>query len=119
RPGGPQRDGASERSGGNRLRPERATGQRPRPRGTGARGAVDDPIPPIRPRRAGGREFGGSTVGLKRYLGAEGFLRALQGAYAELEAQREKINHLNVFPVPDGDTGSNMCLTLSAALKEV
>jgi len=36
-----------------------------------------------------------------------------------LEAKKEWINELNVFPVPDGDTGTNMTLTILAAAKEV
>lgn len=35
-----------------------------------------------------------------------------------LEAKKEWINELNVFPVPDGDTGTNMTLTIMAAAKE-
>lgn len=37
----------------------------------------------------------------------------------ELEAKKEWINELNVFPVPDGDTGTNMSLTIMAAAREV
>ena len=37
----------------------------------------------------------------------------------ELEEKKEWINELNVFPVPDGDTGTNMTLTIMAAAKEV
>lgn len=40
-------------------------------------------------------------------------------AVAELSAQRDAINALNVFPVPDSDTGSNMTHTMQAALAEV
>ena len=36
-----------------------------------------------------------------------------------LEAKKDWINELNVFPVPDGDTGTNMTLTIMAAAKEV
>ncbi len=36
-----------------------------------------------------------------------------------LEAKKEWINELNVFPVPDGDTGTNMTMTIMAAAKEV
>ena len=36
-----------------------------------------------------------------------------------LEAKKEWINELNVFPVPDGDTGTNMSMTILAAAKEV
>jgi len=36
-----------------------------------------------------------------------------------LESKKEWINELNVFPVPDGDTGTNMTLTIMAAAREV
>ena len=42
----------------------------------------------------------------------------LAGAKA-LEARKEYINELNVFPVPDGDTGTNMTMTIMSAAKEV
>ena len=42
----------------------------------------------------------------------------LAGA-ANLEAKKEVINELNVFPVPDGDTGTNMTMTILSAAKEV
>ncbi len=42
----------------------------------------------------------------------------LAGA-ASIEAKKEIINELNVFPVPDGDTGTNMTLTIMSAVKEV
>lgn len=42
----------------------------------------------------------------------------LGGAY-RLEAKKEYINELNVFPVPDGDTGTNMSMTMMAASKDV
>ncbi len=42
----------------------------------------------------------------------------LSGAKA-LDAKKEYINELNVFPVPDGDTGTNMTMTIMAAAKEV
>ena len=35
-----------------------------------------------------------------------------------LEVKKEWINELNVFPVPDGDTGTNMTLTIMSAVKE-
>ena len=43
------------------------------------------------------------------------FLAGAQG----LEAKKEWINELNVFPVPDGDTGTNMTMTIMAAAREV
>ena len=36
-----------------------------------------------------------------------------------LDKNKEYINELNVFPVPDGDTGTNMTLTILSAVKEV
>ncbi len=42
----------------------------------------------------------------------------LAGA-ANLEAKKEWINELNVFPVPDGDTGTNMTMTIMSASREV
>ena len=41
----------------------------------------------------------------------QAFLAGAQG----LEAKKEWINELNVFPVPDGDTGTNMTMTIMAA----
>src|SRR5229473_4236778 len=41
---------------------------------------------------------------------------ALESAAAWLSANAERINSLNVFPVPDGDTGTNMSMTLQAAV---
>lgn len=40
-------------------------------------------------------------------------------AARNLEQQKDTVNALNVFPVPDGDTGTNMSLTLNAAVKEL
>ena len=47
------------------------------------------------------------------------FRTVVQRALAELEARREEVNDLNVFPVADGDTGDNMALTLRAVLDEL
>ncbi len=44
---------------------------------------------------------------------------AVLAAAKSLEAKKEWINELNVFPVPDGDTGTNMTMTIMAAAKEV
>ena len=40
-------------------------------------------------------------------------------AAAAINAQKQGINDLNVFPVPDGDTGTNMSLTIAAAAQEM
>ncbi|HYH92919.1 MAG TPA: DAK2 domain-containing protein [Candidatus Saccharimonadales bacterium] len=47
-----------------------------------------------------------------------GLLEAFRAAVANLEAHVDEINGLNVYPVPDGDTGSNMLATVKAALDE-
>ena len=46
-------------------------------------------------------------------------VRALADASAELSARKEEVNRLNVFPVPDGDTGTNMSLTVESVIKAV
>ena len=43
---------------------------------------------------------------------------AISTAATWLDANQDRVNALNVFPVPDGDTGTNMALTMSAALAE-
>lgn len=45
--------------------------------------------------------------------------QALLGSLAWLSAHQEEVNRLNVFPVPDGDTGTNMLLTLESAVEDV
>ncbi|HEY5435517.1 MAG TPA: DAK2 domain-containing protein [Candidatus Limnocylindrales bacterium] len=54
----------------------------------------------------------------RRSCDGAGFLAAFRSAVASLEANVEEINALNVFPVPDGDTGTNMLATVRAALEE-
>lgn len=47
------------------------------------------------------------------------FKRALLGSLTWLSANHEEVNRLNVFPVPDGDTGTNMLLTLQSAVEDI
>ncbi len=47
------------------------------------------------------------------------FKRALLGSLSWLSANHEEVNRLNVFPVPDGDTGTNMLLTLQSAVEDI
>jgi fatty acid kinase len=47
------------------------------------------------------------------------FRRVISSAYASLEARRQEVNDLNVFPVADGDTGDNMAMTLRAVMVEL
>lgn len=49
----------------------------------------------------------------------EHLLEALRAAARDLERHAASLNALNVFPVPDGDTGTNMALTLSSALSDI
>jgi len=55
---------------------------------------------------------------INRMTGTDFCRMITHGAYA-ITAQKQPINELNVFPVPDGDTGTNMCMTFSAAAKEL
>ena len=53
------------------------------------------------------------------HLGADD-LRSVVGAFRDaLRAHKEGINRLNVYPVPDGDTGTNMALTLESVVGEL
>lgn len=52
-------------------------------------------------------------------INVETFKRMFLAGAKRLEAKKEWINELNVFPVPDGDTGTNMTLTIMAAAREV
>jgi uncharacterized protein len=53
------------------------------------------------------------------YLDGPKFKQMFLGGAARLNARKEEINDLNVFPVPDGDTGTNMVLTIQAAIQEL
>ena len=44
---------------------------------------------------------------------------AIISASNTLSAQKQAVDELNVFPVPDGDTGTNMSMTISAARREL
>jgi uncharacterized protein len=50
------------------------------------------------------------------HLDLVGFVDALRGGLQAIEANHEVLNELNVFPVPDGDTGSNMLHTVQAGV---
>jgi DAK2 domain fusion protein YloV len=57
---------------------------------------------------------------LQQYpLDGQGVKRLAQAGYNWLDTNRQSVNALNVFPVPDGDTGTNMCLTMKAAIEEI
>ncbi len=64
-------------------------------------------------RNAAGPDAGTSS------LDAAAFSRMLAGGAAALEQQAAALNAINVFPVPDGDTGTNMSSTMRAALDAI
>ena len=52
-------------------------------------------------------------------IDAAAFQQMVIHAAASINAEKQQINDLNVFPVPDGDTGTNMSLTIGAAATEL
>ena len=56
---------------------------------------------------------------MRKILDGETFRRMLLSAAAAIDLNRQKINELNVFPVPDGDTGTNMSMTLASACTDL
>jgi hypothetical protein len=60
--------------------------------------------------------MGNSTIAIS-YLDAPRLLRALSAGIGHLFQRREYLNRSNVFPVPDGDTGTNMAFTFKAILE--
>ncbi len=56
---------------------------------------------------------------LNNRLDAEQFRRMIVAGANRLEANKKEVDELNVFPVPDGDTGTNMSLTVMSAAREV
>lgn len=52
-------------------------------------------------------------------INGEHFYKMMVGASNKLEEQKEFVDSLNVFPVPDGDTGTNMSMTFRAAVEEI
>lgn len=54
-----------------------------------------------------------------KYIDNVMFKKMMIGAATNLENNRSLVDSLNVFPVPDGDTGTNMNLTVQAAIKEI
>ena len=51
-----------------------------------------------------------------KHLGGYLFAKMLRGGASELHANAEEVNKLNVFPVPDGDTGDNMSMTIESGV---
>ena len=56
---------------------------------------------------------------MRKTIGGAAFAEMIFCASAALDEHRQELNDLNVFPVPDGDTGTNMSLTMSAAAESL
>ncbi len=54
-----------------------------------------------------------------RVIDGPTFRKATEAALTWLRVNQQIVNALNVFPVPDGDTGTNMVLTMQAAWEEI
>ncbi len=56
---------------------------------------------------------------LSRPIDGQGYKRLIEASLTWLRTNQEVVNALNVFPVPDGDTGTNMVLTMQSAYDEI
>ena len=52
---------------------------------------------------------------MRQTINGSDFRRLIISAAASIEINKQALNDLNVFPVPDGDTGTNMSMTINAA----
>ncbi len=52
---------------------------------------------------------------MRQTMNGADFRRMIISAAASIEIHKQALNELNVFPVPDGDTGTNMSMTIAAA----
>ena len=56
---------------------------------------------------------------MRQTINGADFRRLILSAAASIEIHKQKLNDLNVFPVPDGDTGTNMSMTINAAANDL
>ena len=56
---------------------------------------------------------------MNQTINGAGFRRLILNAAAAIELNKQALNELNVFPVPDGDTGTNMSMTINAAAADL
>ena len=56
---------------------------------------------------------------MRQTINGADFRRLLVSAAASIEIHKQQLNELNVFPVPDGDTGTNMSMTINAAAADL
>jgi DegV family protein with EDD domain len=76
------------------------------------------PLPTLGLRVEQGEQRVAAQISVQR-LSGYGLRRALTAGIQRVIARRDEINRINVFPVPDGDTGTNLAFTLSAVLQGV
>lgn len=67
-------------------------------------------------KKKGEKKKGEKTI---KYLGGFLFKKMAKGGAERLEKKAEEVNMLNVFPVPDGDTGDNMKMTIESGIAEM
>ena len=56
---------------------------------------------------------------MRQTINGADFRRLVISAAASIEINKQQLNELNVFPVPDGDTGTNMSMTINAAATDL
>ena len=56
---------------------------------------------------------------MQKIINSTDFRKMVSSGARMLEINRAKVDALNVFPVPDGDTGTNMSLTMQSAITEM
>ena len=56
---------------------------------------------------------------MKKIINGADFRRLIISAAASIEINKQALNDLNVFPVPDGDTGTNMSMTINSAATDL
>ena len=56
---------------------------------------------------------------MRQTINGADFRRLMLSAAASIEIHKQQLNDLNVFPVPDGDTGTNMSMTINAAANDL
>ena len=56
---------------------------------------------------------------MRQTINGADFRRLIISAAASIEINKQTLNELNVFPVPDGDTGTNMSMTINAAAADL
>ena len=56
---------------------------------------------------------------MRQTIKGSSFRRMMINAAAAIEIIKQQLNELNVFPVPDGDTGTNMSMTINAAANDL